>query len=398
VVGVHRRPQQRVCAHLIGCRTEALGGLGGRCDRCGAEQPRYRSCGDRHCPQCQGRATEAWSERQSANQLPVPYFHRVFTLPHRLNPWVQSHPEVIYRALFHAAWGTLDAFGHDPKRQGGQLGMTGVLHTWGQSLCQHVHLHCLVPGGALADDGTWLPEEKDLNSMMSNKTEKKIFYTFIPPRELRYRNAAGIPVKGSYLFPVRALSRHFRGRFVSALRSAAQAGELTGIDPGAVSALLDALMAEEWVVFAEPCLEHTASLIGYLARYTHRIAISNARILGVDGDQVHVSYRDYRDGEHKTLVLQAAELLRRFLLHVLPKGLMRARHYGLLANRCRVQRLAQICQLLAAPAPEPEPESEAEQGHEPELGWPCSVCRRGRMRPVRRIAPRRAALGCAPYR
>jgi len=295
-----------------------------------------------------------------ANQLPVPYFHRVFTLPHRLNPWVQSHPEVIYRALFHAAWGTLDAFGHDPERLGGQLGMTGVLHTWGQSLCQHVHLHCMVPGGALADDGSW------------------------------------VPVQGNYLFPVRALSRHFRARFVSALRSAAKAGELAGIDPGAVSALLDALMGEEWVVFAKPCLDHTASLIGYLARHTHRIAISNARILGVDGDKVHVSYRDYRDGEHKTLVLQAAELLRRFLLHVLPKGLMRVRHYGLLANRCRVQRLAQIRKLLGAPAPEPEPEPEAD--HEPEPGWPCSVCRRGRMRPVRRIAPRRAALGCAPFR
>ena len=352
--------QQRVCGHLMSCRTEALGGQEGRCDRCGAEQPRYRSCGDRHCPQCQGRATEAWSERQSANQLPVPYFHLVFTLPHRLNPWVQSHPEVIYRALFHAAWGTLDAFGHDPKRLGGQLGMTGVLHTWGQSLCQHVHLHCMVPGGALADDGTWLP------------------------------------ARGSYLFPVRALSRHFRGRMVSALRSAAKAGELTGIDPGAVSALLDALMGEEWVVFAKPCLEHTASLIGYLARYTHRIAISNARILGVDGDKVYVSYRDYRDGEHKTLTLDAAEFIRRFLLHVLPKGLMRVRHYGLLANRCRVQRLAQIRKVLAVPPPEPEPA--AEQGQEPEPGWPCPMCRRGRMRPVRRIAPRRAALGCAPDR
>jgi hypothetical protein len=169
-------------------------------------------------PRPPGRATEEWCERQSANQLPVPYFHRVFTLPHRLNPWVQPHPEVIYRALFQAAWGTLDAFGHDPKRLGGQLGMTGVLHTWGQTLCQHVHLHCMVPGGALADDGSW------------------------------------VPARGSYLFPVRALSRHFRGRFVSALRSAAKAGELTGIDPGAVSALLDALMGEEWVVFAKPCL------------------------------------------------------------------------------------------------------------------------------------------------
>jgi len=155
--------------------------------------------------------------------------------------------------LFQAAWGTLDAFGHDAKHLDGEFGMTGVLHTWGQSLCQHVHLHCLVPGGALADDGTWLP------------------------------------AKGSSLFPVRALSRHFLARFVSALRSAAQAGELTGIDPGAVSALLDALMGEQWVVFATPCLEHTESLIGYLARYTHRIAISNARILGLNGDKVHLS-------------------------------------------------------------------------------------------------------------
>jgi len=346
--------------HLeLSCRSEALGGLEGRCDRCGAEQPRYRSCGDRHCPH-QGRATEAWSERQSANQLPVPYFHLVFTLPHRLNPWVQSHPEVIYRALFRAAWGTLNAFGHDAKRLGGQLGMTGVLHTWGQCLCQHVHLHCLVPGGALADDGTWLP------------------------------------ARGSYLFPVRALSRHFCGRFVSALRSAAKAGELTGIDPGAVSALLDALMAEEWVVFAKPCLAHTESVIGYLARYTHRIAISNARILGLDDDQVTLSDRDDRDGEHKTLTLDVPEFIRRFLLHVLPKGLMRVRHYGLMANRCRVQRLAHIRKVLAAPEPEPEPQ--AEQDHEPEPGWPCPMCRRGRMRPVRRIAPRRATLGCAPYR
>jgi len=229
-----------------------------------------------------------------------------------------------------------------------------------KNLYRHVHLHCLVPGGALADDGTWLP------------------------------------VKGSYLFPVRALSRHFRGRFVSALRNAAKAGELTGLDPGVVSALLDALMAKEWVVFAKPCRAHTESLIGDLARYTHRIAISNARILGVDGDKVYVSYRDYRDGEHKTLTLDAAEFIRRFLLHVLPKGLMRVRHYGLLANRCRVQRLAQIRKVLAVPPPEPEPA--AEQGQEPEPGWPCPMCRRGRMRPVRRIAPRRAALGCAPCR
>jgi len=352
--------QQRICSHLLSCRTEALGGLSAECDQCGAEQPRYRSCGDRHCPQCQGRATEAWSERQRAAALPVAYFHLVFTLPHRLNPWVQSHPEVIYRALFQSAWSTLDAFGHNPKHLGGQLGMTGVLHTWGQSLGQHVHLHCLVPGGALAEDGRW------------------------------------VPVKGHYLFPVKALSRRFRGRMVSALRDAADAGELSGIGAVELTKMLDALMGEDWVVYAKPCLEHSDSVINYLARYTHRIAISNARIQGLDGDEVHLRYRDYRDGETKTLLLKPEELLRRFLLHVLPKGLMRVRHYGVLANRCRVQRLAQIREILAVPPPEPPPQ--VAPGAAPEPGWPCPLCRQGRMRPVREIPPRPTGLACAPYR
>jgi len=154
-------------------------------------------------------------------------------------------------------------------------------------------------------------------------------------------------------------------------------------------------MAEDWVVYAKPCLEHTESVITSLARYTHRFALSNARILGLDGDSVHLRYRDYREGEHRTLVLEAPERVRRFLLHVLSKGLMRVRHYGVLANRCRVQRLAQIREILAAPAPEPDPKSG--QAGEREPGWTCPVCRQGRMRPLREIPPRPAALGCAPY-
>jgi len=220
---------RQVCDRLLGCRTEALGGLSGRCDRCGAERPCWRSCGDRHCPQCQGRATEEWCERQSANQLPVSHFHLVFTLPHRLNPWVQVPPEALYRVLFRSVWNTLDAFARDPKRLGGQLGMSAVRHAWGQSLCRHVHLHCLVPGGVLSKEGVW------------------------------------VPVKGSYLFPVRALSRHVRGSFVSALREAAKQGELRKSDPGEISPLLDALMNEDWVVYAKPCLEHTDSVVAYLA-------------------------------------------------------------------------------------------------------------------------------------
>jgi hypothetical protein len=356
--------QRKVCQHLMDCRTETLGGLSGRCDRCGAERPRWRSCGDRHCPQCQGRATEQWCERQGADQLPVPYFHLVFTLPHRLDPWVQAHPEVIYRTLFRSVWTTLNRFGEDPKRLGGQLGMTGVLHTWGQSLCRHVHLHCLVPGGALSKDGTWTP------------------------------------VKGSYLFPVRALSRHVRGHMVSALRAAANNRELTRIDPAGVKPMLDALMSEDWVVYAKPCLEHTDSVVQYLAGYTHRIALSNARLLGRDGDQVSLAYRDYHDGQNKTMELEAPELIRRFVLHILPKGLTRVRHYGLLANRCRVQRLAQIRELLDAPVPDTKPDPATPSGEKPEPGWPCPVCRSGRMRAVREIPPCRAARAVrrAPYR
>jgi len=324
----------------------------------------HRSCGDRHCPQCQGRATEAWSERQSANQLSVPYFHLVFTLPHRLNPWVQSHPEVIYRALFHAAWGTLDAFGHDPKRLGGQLGMTGVLHTWGQSLCQHVHLHCMVPGGALADDGTRLP------------------------------------VKGSYLFPVRALSRHFRGRMVSALRSAAKAGgELTGIDPAAVSALLDALMADRGVGGLRQALPGAHRVADRLSCPLHRSHRHQQRAHPGPGR------RSGKPGLSRLprRPTQDADAGRPGIHPPLPaaraaQGADAGAPLRVLGNRCRVQRLVQIRELLAAPPPEPEPEAEAEQGHEHEPGWPCPVCRRGRMRPVRESPPRRAALGCAPYR
>lgn len=178
--------RQRVCSHLLSCRTEAMGGRLWHCNRCAHDQVQYFSCRDRHCPQCQGRAIQDWSERQRADVLPVPYHHLVFTLPHQLNGWVQLHPDVIYRLLFKAVWATLDQFGRDPKRLGGQLGMTAVLHTWGQTLTQHVHLHCLVPAGALSANGQWRAASR------------------------------------AYLFPVRALSRRFRGLMVSALRQTAK--------------------------------------------------------------------------------------------------------------------------------------------------------------------------------
>ena len=340
--------RQRVCSHLLACRTEAMGGMVLRCADCDHQQPHYFACRDRHCPQCQGRAMRQWAERQQGHILPVRYYHVVFTLPHRLNGWVQLHPEVIHRLLFQSAWQTMRTFGRDPKRLGGEMGMSAVLHTWGQNLSQHVHLHCLVPGGALADDGSW-------------------------------RSA-----RSNYLFPVRALSRYFRGYMVSALRGAANAGELHRVTrPGEVDDQLNALMATEWVVYSKDCLEHTASVVDYLARYTRRIAISNARILAVDEDHVTLRYKDYRDRDrHKQLVLAGEEFVRRFLLHVLPKGLMRVRHYGFLANRCRRRRLAQIRRALAGADDDAAKESAPSDG---EATYRCPHCHTPTLRVIAAI-------------
>jgi hypothetical protein len=281
----------------------------------------------------------------------VAYYHLVFTLPHTLNGWVQLHPEVIYRLLFRCAWQTLKAFGHNPKRLGGQLGMSAVLHTWGQTLIQHVHLHCLVPGGAMTNDGQWKA------------------------------------VKGSYLFPVRALSRHFRGNMVSALRHSAEMGELVRVTrPGEVDKVLDELMSHDWVVYTKHCLNHTASVIDYLARYTHRIAITNARIESVDESGVALRYKDYADGSRtKTMHLEGEEFVRRYLLHVLPKGFTRIRHYGFLAGCCRTQRLAQIREALAQPMPTEQAASKDSETPDP----PCPICKIGTLRLIGELLPGR---------
>lgn len=304
---------RQVMSHLEQCRTETLGGLRLQCDHCQQEQSHYYACRDRHCPKCQWQASQQWAEKQRVSQLPVNYHHLVFTLPETLNGWIGLHPEVLYPLLFRAVWETLRVFGEDPKRLGGQLGMTAVLHTWGSVLNRHAHLHCLVPGGALTPEGVW-------------RTSKSY-----------------------YLFPVRALSRHFRGRLVSQLRASAQAGKLHRITrAGEIDAILNRLMAQDWVVYSKPCLEAGDRIIDYLARYTHRTAISNARILAVEQDQVVFRYKDTRDNHRwKVMRLAVEEFIRRFLLHVLPKGLMRIRHYGFLANACRTKQLPRLRQAIA---------------------------------------------------
>jgi len=282
--------------------------------------------------------------------LPVTYYHLVFTLPHTLNPWVQLHPQVIYGLLFQCVWATLKAFAADSKRLGGELGMTAVLHTWGQNLSQHVHLHCLIPGGALSAQGQWHP------------------------------------ARSNYLFPVRALSRVFRGKMVSALRAAARQGDLHRITrPGDIDNTLETLMQTEWVVYSKACVSRTDTVVAYLARYSHRIAISDRRILGIEDDQVSFRYKDYRDHDQsKVMCLSGVEFIRRFLLHVLPKGFMRLRHYGFLANRCRAEKLKQIRGVLAqgnkTPAAEVMPDK-------PFTGYPCPLCHQGIVHVVGPLAP-----------
>lgn len=304
--------ERQVCAHVRSCRTDVLGGQRMRCDQCDYSSVRYYACRDRHCPKCQHRQREAWCERQRDSVIPVTYHHLVFTLPHDLNAWVGLHPDILYHQLFSCVWGTLSRFGADPKRLNGQLGMIAVLHTWGENLSRHVHLHCLVPGGALSEQGHW----KSASS--------------------------------TYLFPVRALSRCFRGQMVSALRAIAKDERLTRVtNAGEVDAMLDTLMSKEWAVFSKSCPNRTGKVIDYLGRYSHRIAISDQRIIGVDSKRVRFSYKNYMDNSQRSVItLDAGEFIRRFLLHVLPKGFKRIRHYGWLANSCRKKKLVQIHQSL----------------------------------------------------
>lgn len=352
-------PQQRkVVGAIQACRTEALGGQVVQCDPCGFEQVRYHSCRNRHCPQCQQQATQQWCEQQLQHVLPVDYFHLVFTLPHELNGWVQLHPEVLYRVLFHAVWSTLKAFGADKKRLNGQMGMTAVLHSWGQNLGQHVHLHCLIPGGALS-----------------------------------YDHRQWHPAKSTYLFPVKALSRVYRAKMVSGLRRAWQENQLSRVTGDNVDTLLNRLMGKAWEVYSKATLQHANTVVKYLSRYTHKIAISDQRLLAMDEQQVAFRWHDYRDGSDNPLSLPGEEFIRRFLLHVLPKGLMRIRHYGFLANRCRKERLEQIRHHVQRPLQEPRPLAADKKTVPPTTACRCPKCHQNTLRVCGEIAPKRFREG-----
>jgi hypothetical protein len=308
------RAQAKAWRAIAACRTPALGAQLERCACCGAMRHVYHSCRNRHCPQCQSRAKEAWIAARRRELLPVPYFHLVFTLPHALHGLTARNPRLIYETLFDAAANTLTEFAADERHLGGQAAFSVVLHTWRQDLARHVHLHALVAGGALTADGRW-----------------------IAPRR-------------GFLFPVKALSRVFRGKFVARL-----ADQPHGLDEPVWRQLRERLHAHDWVVYAKQPLGGPEQVLDYLARYTHRVAISNERIVAITEREVLFRVRAREPGQKRPIVrLSASEFIGRFLTHVLPPGFKRIRHYGLLAPAHKRPRLAAARAALDAPQPDPQ--------------------------------------------
>ena len=291
--------QKRTLRLIRDCRTAALGGHLDQCPACSHLRISYNSCRNRHCPKCQVLAREDWVAARKAELLPVPYFHVVFTLPGELNRLCLYAPDRVYDALFATAWSVIGSFASDPVHLGARTGMIAVLHTWGQNLSLHPHLHCIVPGGGITAAGFW--------------------------KSARYR--------GKFLFPVKAMSRVMRGRMVANLRKA-----FPGEDPQ----LFRQLFTKPWVVYAKRPFAGPGAVIDYLGRYTHKIAISNHRLLSVDKDRVRFRYKDYRDGSNKVMELAPMEFIRRFAQHILPRGFVRIRHYGILSSRKKAVSIPQI--------------------------------------------------------
>ncbi len=345
--------QRRVVRDLTCCRTAALGGHVEVCDRCNERQVSYNSCRNRHCPKCSGTQTAEWLKREAANILPVEYFHVVFTLPEDVAAVAIQNPRAIYGLLFEASWETLRDVAADPKHLGAEVGVLAVLHTWGQGLQHHPHVHCVATGGGLACDATG---------------------KLTTPR--RWRGC-----RPGFFLPVRVLSRVFRGKFLAGLRRLFAAGQLrffgvsSGLaDASAFGGWLRPLYAREWVVYAKPPFGGPEVVLKYLARYTHRVAISNRRLVSWAGDAVTFTGKDYANGGRtRTHRLSGTEFVRRFLMHVLPRGFVKVRHYGLLANRQREQTLAAVRWLLGGvrPTPVAEPGSPRERR--------CPVCGCGRL-------------------
>jgi hypothetical protein len=359
--------QRRVMRAITACRTAALGGHVEACDSCEHQRIAYNSCRNRHCPKCQSLVRAQWIEHRQEELLDTQYFHVVFTLPEEVAAIAYQNKAVVYNLLFAATAETLRTIAADPKHLGAEIGFFTVLHTWGQNLTHHPHLHCVVPGGGLSADGQrW------------------------------------IACRPGFFLPVRVLSRFFRRRFLELLEQAFDDGELEFFaalhdlcERNAFRRYLEPLRDREWVVYAKAPFAGPEQVLDYVGRYTHRVAISNNRLLDIEDGKVSFRWKDYRDNSaKKTMTLEADEFIRRFLLHVLPQGLQRIRYYGLMGNRHREEKLAQCRQLLDMETKTPvetdvvEIPSDYRDRFEALTGvslHQCPVCHRGRMLIVEQI-------------
>ncbi|MGH8442402.1 MAG: IS91 family transposase [Nevskiaceae bacterium] len=343
--------QLKVMSAIESCRTAALGGHVARCEDCSHTAIAYNSCRNRHCPKCQGAAAKEWLAERQAELLPVSYFHVVFTLPAAVADIAYHNKAVIYDMLFKASAETMITIAADPKHLGARIGMTSVLHSWGSAMTHHPHVHMIVPGGGIAPDGErW------------------------------------ISCRPNFFLPVRVLSSLFRRLFLAMLAAAHAAGRLQFFgnhahlaDAQAFAAFLAPLKKTKWFVYAKRPFAGPKAVLAYLSRYTHRVAISNRRLISVDDRGVTFKVKDYRiegPGRYKTMTLDVAEFIRRFLIHVLPKRLHRIRHYGLFANGGRADNIARIRQLLTVPAPPDQPaDAQTVDASEPRtLAHPCPCC------------------------
>jgi hypothetical protein len=362
--------QQRKVLHDIGlCRTAALGTHLERCDRCSYETVAYDSCRNRHCPKCQSSARDRWLLKQAASLLPVPYVHAVFTVPEQLAPLALRNQRFFYSMLFRATSETLLAIAADPRYLGARIGILAVLHTWSQNLRHHPHLHCLIPAGGLDfDHSRWVPTRRH-----------------------------------GFFLPVRVLSRMFRGKLLAFLKQSYRRGELcfpgnlTSLStPRAFYSLLRSLRRKEWVVYSKPPFAGPEHVLKYLARYTHRVAISNGRLLSLDNGQVHFRWRDSRHNNRScTMRLDATEFMRRFLLHVLPAGFVKIRHFGLLANCNRRKALALSRLHLRATAADLSSLLSEQQNSA--LNRSCPRCRCGTLHVIAHYSPGQMIWAALPH-
>jgi hypothetical protein len=360
--------QKRVLHELPLCRTAALGGHKLECDRCGHQEISYNSCRNRHCPKCRASARAAWLAEREADLLDVPYSHVVFTLPDEISALALQNRRLCYGLLFRAAARTLRTIAADPAHLGAEVGFLAVLHTWSQTLLHHPHVHCVVPAGGIGPDGkSW------------------------------------VPCRAGFFLPVRVLSRLFRRLYLADLQKAFGEGELalhgrlaSLREPRAFARWIGALRAKEWVVYAKPPFGGPVQVLKYLARYTHRVAISNSRLVAIDGEHVRFLWKDRaHGGRSRCMRVSGVEFVRRFLLHVLPKGFVRIRHFGFLSNRAREKKLALARRLIADRAGDPQAHAQdapraavvVEAYRAADDGCPC--CEQGRMRPAGAIEPSR---------